>query len=159
MIDGVFAEIALPSGKTGWRRAGHAPAGDLGPGGLGPSHLGYRADGIADHARPGHPAPPRRGPRSPSRGRLLDRRGGHASSIMDSYIYGFALQETNLPSKTIGTAKLAELVLAKLAYQQYPHLAELTIEHLLQPEYDYGNEFEFGIDLILDALERARRSA
>jgi hypothetical protein len=37
-----------------------------------------------------------------------------------------------------------------------PHLAELTIEHVLQPGYDYANEFEFGLDLILDGLERAR---
>jgi hypothetical protein len=38
----------------------------------------------------------------------------------------------------------------------YPHLTELTIEHVLQPGYDYGDEFAFGLDLILDGLERAR---
>jgi hypothetical protein len=37
----------------------------------------------------------------------------------------------------------------------YPHLTELTVEHVLQPGYDYGDEFEFGLDLILDGLERA----
>lgn len=36
------------------------------------------------------------------------------------------------------------------------HLAELTVEHVLQPGYDFGNEFAFGLDLILDGLERAR---
>jgi hypothetical protein len=42
---------------------------------------------------------------------------------------------------------------------QYPHLTELAVEHALQPGYDYGAEFEFefGLDLILDGLERARR--
>ena len=37
---------------------------------------------------------------------------------------------------------------------EYPHLAELAIEHVLRPGYDYGDEFEFGLDLILDGLER-----
>ena len=38
---------------------------------------------------------------------------------------------------------------------RYPHLTELTVEHVLQPGYDYGAEFEYGLDLILDGLERA----
>jgi hypothetical protein len=37
---------------------------------------------------------------------------------------------------------------------EYPHLAELTTEHVLRPGYDHGDEFEFGLDLILDGLER-----
>ena len=36
----------------------------------------------------------------------------------------------------------------------YPHLTELT-EHILQPGYDYADEFEFGLDLILDGLTRS----
>jgi hypothetical protein len=39
---------------------------------------------------------------------------------------------------------------------EYPYLTELTVEHVLKPGYDYGDEFEFGLDLILDGLERAR---
>jgi hypothetical protein len=81
----------------------------------------------------------------------------HAFSALDSYIYGFALQETNLPFDTAeDTAKLAQMILAQLSADEYPHLTELTIEHVLQPGYDYGTEFEFGLDLILDGLERAR---
>ncbi len=38
----------------------------------------------------------------------------------------------------------------------YPHLIELTVEHVLQPGYDFGREYGFGLDLILDGLERAR---
>ena len=34
-------------------------------------------------------------------------------------------------------------------------LIELTVEHVLQPDYDYGNEYEFGLDLILEGLERS----
>jgi hypothetical protein len=48
------------------------------------------------------------------------------------------------------------MFLEQLPSAQYPHLIELTLEHVLQPGYDYGAEFEFGLDLILDGLERAR---
>ena len=47
--------------------------------------------------------------------------------------------------------------MARFPAGEYPHLTELTVEHVLQPGYDYGDEFEFGLDLILDGLERARR--
>jgi AcrR family transcriptional regulator len=81
----------------------------------------------------------------------------HAFSALDSYIYGFALQEASLPFDTAEeTAELAQVILQQFPADQYPHLAELTIEHVLQPGYDYANEFEFGLDLILDGLERAR---
>jgi hypothetical protein len=39
------------------------------------------------------------------------------------------------------------------------HLAEIAREHVLRPGYDYGNEYAFGLDLILDGLDRARRAA
>ncbi|MGI5134197.1 MULTISPECIES: TetR/AcrR family transcriptional regulator C-terminal domain-containing protein [unclassified Streptomyces] len=79
----------------------------------------------------------------------------HAYSALDSYIYGFALQERNLPFDTPGeTADLAQAILTQAA-EHYPHLAELAIEHVLRPGYDYGDEFAFGLDLILDGIERA----
>ena len=37
----------------------------------------------------------------------------------------------------------------------YPHLAEMILEHALKPGYDYAQEFDFGLDLILDGLQRA----
>ena len=84
----------------------------------------------------------------------------HAFSVLDSYIYGFALQEANLPFESgEETAALAQAILEQLPADEYPHLAELTAKHVLQPGYDYGLEFEFGLDLILDGLERARRNA
>ena len=79
----------------------------------------------------------------------------HAFSALDSYIYGFALQERNLPFDTPEeTAELAQAVIAELPAEEYPHLTELTVEHVLQPGYDYGKEFEYGLDLILDGLDR-----
>ena len=81
----------------------------------------------------------------------------HAFSALDSYIYGFALQEAALPFDTPEeTAALAEEILRQLPADAYPHLAELTREHVLAPGYDYAEEFGFGLDLILDGLERAR---
>jgi hypothetical protein len=81
----------------------------------------------------------------------------HAFSVLDSYIYGFALQEANLPFDTgEETAELAQAILAQFPADEYPHLTELTVEHVLQPGYDYGNEYAFGLDLILDGLAHAR---
>jgi hypothetical protein len=40
---------------------------------------------------------------------------------------------------------------------EYPSLYELIVGHALQPGYDYAAEFEWGLDLILDALEQRSR--
>jgi AcrR family transcriptional regulator len=80
----------------------------------------------------------------------------HAYSMLDAYIYGFALQEASLPFDTPEeTAEVAQSILAQLPADAYPHLTELAVQHVLQPGYDYGNEYEFGLDLILDGLDRA----
>lgn len=47
-----------------------------------------------------------------------------------------------------------EATVAQFPTEENPHLAELATEHILQPGYHYGEEFEFGLDLILDSLER-----
>ena len=39
---------------------------------------------------------------------------------------------------------------------EYPNLVEFLNEHVMQPGYDYGDEFEYGLELILDGLEQAR---
>ena len=79
----------------------------------------------------------------------------HAYSLLDSYIYGFALQEASLPfGTTEETAQVAQDIAGQMPAGEYPHLAELVTAHVLQPGYQYGREFEIGLDLILDALER-----
>lgn len=78
----------------------------------------------------------------------------HAFSLLDSYVYGFALQEAALPFESgEQTAELAQEILDQAPAGDYPHLTELAVEHVMQPGYDYGNEFAFGLDLILDGLE------
>ncbi len=81
----------------------------------------------------------------------------HAYSLLDSYTYGFAMQEASLPFDTgEETVALGQSILARGAPGEYPHLTEFTVEHALKPGYDYGAEFEYGLDLILDALEQRR---
>ena len=81
----------------------------------------------------------------------------HGFSLLDSYIYGYALQEASLPFNTgTETAELAQTILKQFSPEEYPNLTELTFEHVLRPGYDYGAEYEFGLDLILDGLERMR---
>ncbi len=78
----------------------------------------------------------------------------HAYAVLDSYVYGFALEEANLPAT--GGEEMTELATAMAkSLGPYPHLAEFTTEHILRPGYDFGAEFDFGLDLILAGLERA----
>lgn len=74
----------------------------------------------------------------------------HAYAVIDAFIYGFAIQEASLPS-TSGTDGL-DAIIETLPVNEYPHLMEFTTEHVLKPGYDFGNEFEFGLNLILDGL-------
>lgn len=81
----------------------------------------------------------------------------HAFSVIDSYLYGFVLQELSMPFTS--PAELDEIagdILRDLPTNAYPHLTELITEHALRPGYDYADEFEFGLSLILDALHPDR---
>jgi AcrR family transcriptional regulator len=159
MVDVVFGEIDLPSGDGDWRSA-------------------MRRRGIsAREALRRHPwataLMESRSTPGPANVRHHDavlgilRKAGfsvelaaHAYSLLDAYIYGFALQETSLPFHTPEeTAEVAQSIMAEFPADQYPHLAEIATEHVLRPGYDYGNEYAFGLDLILDGLDRARRAA
>jgi AcrR family transcriptional regulator len=81
----------------------------------------------------------------------------HGFSVIDSYIYGFAQQQQNLTYNTSEeAAQVAESILQQIPADQYPHLAELITEHAMKPGYDYGKEFEFGLDLILDGFEKVQ---
>jgi hypothetical protein len=81
----------------------------------------------------------------------------HAYSVLDSYIYGFALEQMTVPVETgERAAHFAQTFLNRFSTGDYPHLAEMMTEHAMKPGYDYADEFEFGLDLILDGLERVR---
>jgi AcrR family transcriptional regulator len=159
MVDLVFAEIGLPPSGAAWRTAMRERA------------VAARA-ALARHPWAIGLMESRRRP-GPATLRHHDavigclRAAGfpvamaaHAYSVLDSYIYGFALQQASLPFQTAEeAAAVAEGIMQGLPADAYPHLAELTVEHVLRPGYDYANEFAFGLDLILDGLERVRDTA
>jgi AcrR family transcriptional regulator len=159
MIDMVFAEIDLPSGGEDWKTAMRQRAVSarrvL-------SRHGWAIGFMESRSSPG-PATLRH--HDAVIGCLRDagfsiELAAHAFSVLDSYIYGFALQEANLPFQTSEElAAMADTILEHLPADEYPHLTEMTVEHVLQPGYDYGNEYLFGLDLILDGLDRARETA
>ena len=79
--------------------------------------------------------------------------------MLDAYIYGFALTKISLPFESgEEVAEVAETMLEPFPANAYPNLAAFITEHAMQPGYDYGDEFEYGLDLILDGLERAHRT-
>ena len=159
IVDVVFGEIELPTGEAGWEAAMR------------------RRSVSAREALRRHPwatglMESRRTP-GPANIRHHDavlgvlRNAGfpvelaaHAYSLLDSYIYGFALQEASLPFHTPEeAAEVAQEIMSVFPADDYPHLAEIATEHALQPGYDYGDEFLYGLDLILDGLARARAAA
>jgi AcrR family transcriptional regulator len=80
-----------------------------------------------------------------------------AYSLLDSYIYGFAMTKMNLPFEdTSDIVEMSETMLAPFAPGEYQNLADFITEHAMKPGYDYANEFEYGLDVILDGLERVR---
>jgi AcrR family transcriptional regulator len=157
MIDMVFGEIELPAPDAGWKAA----------------MLGRARSARAALTR--HPwsisLMESRSAPGPATLRHHDavlgccRRAGfsvamaaHAFSLIDSYIYGFVLQEVNLPfDEGDDLEAVVESMLLPFSAEDYPHLVELTTQHILRPGYSYGDEFEYGMSLLLDSLEAAAR--
>ena len=80
----------------------------------------------------------------------------HAYALLDSYTYGFALQEAGLPFEGSDTvAEVAGPIMERFSGGEHPHLAEMATDYYLQPGYDFGDELEWGLDLILEALTRS----
>ena len=80
---------------------------------------------------------------------MVDR----AWNAMDSFIYGFTLQELNFPFQPEEYSDVAASYLPQLPAEEYPHLTEMT-KRVADGSHDGVQEFEFGLDLILDGLER-----
>jgi AcrR family transcriptional regulator len=157
MVDLVFAEVDMPAGSQ-WRTA-----------------MRVRAIGMRDAQRR-HPwAIGRMESGTPGPANLrhhnavlacLRRDAGfgfraavHASSLMDSYIYGFALQDRSMTGDIPAEAKRRRDVVKAphpAPNEAYPYLTEV-VEQFAAHGYDYGQEFEFGLDLILDAIQRLTR--
>jgi AcrR family transcriptional regulator len=80
----------------------------------------------------------------------------HAYHALDSHITGFTLWQSNIPFKAEDIAELGASFLRELPTEEYPYVAEHTEQHLMPPDHEEKSEFEFGLDLILDGLERLR---
>ena len=77
----------------------------------------------------------------------------HAYALLDAFVYGFAVQEASLPFEgPDGVAEVAEHIMELMSAGDFPHLVDMATSYYVQPGYDFGNEFEFGLNLILDAL-------
>ena len=159
MIDVVFEEIELPPDETDWQSAmrrksvsarqvlaRHPWAIGLmesrtSPG---PANLRHREAVTACLRRAGFSVP----------------MATHANWLLDSYVYGFALQEASLPFDTADElADMAENVwLPQTPPDEFPYLNESTTV-LFAAGYDPAEEFIFGLDLVLAALEPLRDSA
>ncbi|QQQ74611.1 TetR/AcrR family transcriptional regulator C-terminal domain-containing protein [Saccharothrix sp. 6-C] len=77
----------------------------------------------------------------------------HAYALLDSYVYGFAVQEAALPFNGPDSAtEVTADIMAHFGEGEYPHLVEMATEHVLRPGNDFADEFPFGLGVILDAL-------
>ena len=81
----------------------------------------------------------------------------HAYNALDSYTYGVALQEKSLLFETPEeSAEVAEMMLPPSLADEYPYLVEVVVE-LGRWGYNYTEEFELALDVILDGIERLRQ--
>lgn len=158
MIDIVFSEIDAPSGDADWKAALRRRA-------VSAREALKRhswAIGLMETAAPG-PANLRN--HNAVMGCLREagfsfQTAIHAYSVQDAYIYGFALQEQTLGFETPESAGEAAQRRAETidAADQYPYLVEIVTQ-LAETGFDNTTEFEWGLDLILDGLDRLRREA
>jgi len=154
MVDAVFAEIELPPDGIDWRtgmriRAHSARAvfarhpwavalmdSRTNPG---PATLAHH-DAVLRCLRSG----------------LSLEMAAHAFAVIDAFLFGFAIQEAALPPEE-AMPEIAAALVESFPREAFPHLAELTIDHALRDGYRFGDEFDFGLELVLNGLEAAAR--
>jgi len=153
MVDFVIEQVELPSGVDGWREA-------------------MRRRAVSAHqvfAR--HPWLPMlvdsRETSGPSRMLYLDwvlgtlmkagfslEGAARAFSLLDSYLYGFGIQQFNMSADTDASPEeMAKAILASIPAETYPYLHRMA-SHAMESGYDADADFDFGLELILDGLER-----
>jgi AcrR family transcriptional regulator len=154
IVDLVFGEIEIPAAGVDWKTAMRNRA------------ISVRdalmrhewAIGLMESRR--HPGPANLRHHDAVIGSLLTggfslAMAGRAYFLLDSYIYGFALTKMSLPFRTENeVAGPATTTLQPWPENQYPNLVAFITAHASKPGYDYDGEFEAGIDLILDGLDR-----
>lgn len=155
MVDRVFGEIDLPDPGQPWRDALHARCTSM--------REALRrhpwAVGLMDSRRNPGPATLRH---HESVLACLRTAGfsipaaAHTFALLDAYVYGFALQAASLPFA--GSDELQDItddLFTPEMAAMIPHMAEFAVEHALQPDYDFEEEFELGLQVVLDGIERS----
>jgi AcrR family transcriptional regulator len=156
LVEVVAAEIEIPKPSADWRkavsqRANHTRAGLLrhrwavslmasrtSPG---PATLGLLESGIRCFREGGFTVP----------------LAAHAISTVDSYVHGFVLQEVNLPFRNESElAAMTAAIIETFPASKFPYLFEMTVQHVLQPGYNYGNEFDSGLTVVLNGVAALR---
>jgi AcrR family transcriptional regulator len=156
MLDAVYAEFATPAAGDDWREAMKARATST------RNVLNRHPWALGIEART-TPGPATLAHIDSTIGCLLAAGFGmpmigHAMSILDSYVHGFAQQEAALPldqSGDIGAATEDIIAQQQSMADTFPHLAAMASELVLQPGYAYANEFEFGLTVVLDGIAAA----
>ena len=158
MVDIVFSEIESPSADLEWRPALRRRA-------ISTRQALKRHSWAIGLMESRHPGPANLRNHNAVMGCLREagfsfEMAVHAYSVQDAYIYGFALQEKDLGLETPESAGEAAQRRADRigALDDYPHLAEV-VTTLPGSGYDSALEFAWGIDLILDGLDRLRGAA
>jgi len=154
MVELVIGEIEIPHGEADWRRAMRRRAisarrvlsrhpwaiGLLETrGAMGPAAKRY-VDAILGTLR--------------SAGFSIEN-AAHAFWLLDSYVYGHVVQETGLSSGASEEVAGPGSIPTEGTMDGYPHLAEVW-ERSATSGYSIDDEFEFGLELILDALGKHR---
>lgn len=155
MVDVVFAEMYVPAIGGRWRH-------ELRERGISARAALQRhpwAVGLMETRM--HPGPASAAHHNATMGCLREagfpfREAVHAYNLLDAYTYGFALQEQTIPFET--PEESGDMAASTVGERgdAYPYLAEVVVE-LGKRGYDYTEEFEFGLDFIVDGLERYRR--
>jgi len=157
MIDVVFAEIRLPAGGAEWATSMRRRAISV------LEALTRHRWAISFMESRRNPGPPNLRHHDAVIGKLRSagfsvEMAAHAYSLLDAYIYGFALTKLTLPFDSLdNVAEIAHAMLEPLSPNEYPNLVEFITEHVAQPGYDHGDEFEYGLGIVLEGIERARR--
>ena len=154
IVDLVFAEIELPADRSNWRTVLRAQAIST------RAALRRHPWAIALMESQVRPGPANLRTHEDTITVLLDAgcsavMATHAYNLVDSYVLGFALQEVNMQFSN--AEELSEVV-AQVPADAYPNLARVGSE-LLASGFDYADEFEFGLDLILGAIEPVLQGA
>lgn len=156
MVDVVFSEMYVPATKRGWKRElrtrGISARGVL-------REHPWAVGLIESRVHPGQASAVHH---NATMGCLREagfpfREAVHGYNLLDAYTYGFALQEQTIPFETPEeSGEIAATTVGERG-DEFPYLAEV-VEELGKRGYDYTEEFEFGLDFILDGLERFERS-